>query len=395
MIAGKQLEQVSAFERTLAVERAHLMRWCMRLVGDRDVAEDLVQETLSAAWRSKRRPAHEQEYPAWLAGIARNICRSWLRSHRRETARRITLLHPEHDPDPIDGLESHPADTLDLETLLEREELIELLERALALLPATTRALLLAKYIEDFPLAEIAARLRLSESAAASRLQRGKAALRHVLTTQLRQETQDYGLVPQAEGIWNETRIWCPDCGQQRLLAQLEPGTGMFLLRCQGCFDHTPVNMAHWMSTDLFQGTSSYRVALSRLSAWGHRYYRQGLATGTVACVTCGRTAPMRPARAEELPWSYQSIQCVQARCPSCGTRVLAGATGLLLCHPAVQQFWRAHPRLQTLPERPLEHEGRPAYLSSFVSLRESAQLDLIWDRETCALLTIAGEPQA
>src|SRR5262249_43210229 len=147
-------------------------------------------------------------------------------------------------------------------------------------------------------------------------LQRGKAALRHVLTTQMRQETLDYGLALPEAGIWNETRIWCPGCGQQRLVAQLEPGAGSFLLRCPYCFDRTPVNMAHWMNHELFQGTSSYRVALSRLSAWGHHYYRQGLATGTAACVTCGRTVAMRPARAEELPGAYQTIQCVQARCP-------------------------------------------------------------------------------
>lgn len=385
MIAREQLEQAAALERVLAAERARLMRWCIRLVGNRDSAEDLVQETLSAAWRSKRWPAREQEYPAWLAGIARNLCRSWLRSRRREAAQHVTLLHPE-------TAEERVVDTLDLESLLERGELIELLERALGLLPPTTRALLLAKYIEEFPLAEIAARLKMSESAAASRLLRGKATLRHVLTTELRQDMREYGLVPQEDGsAWNETRIWCPACAKQRLLAQLDPETGAFLLRCPCCFDRTPVNMAHWVDRDLFQGTSSYRVALSRLSARGHRYYRQALATGAATCVACGRAAQAYPATSSEaLPAPLQGMRCIRVVCQHCGTTALAGVSGLALCHPQVQQFWRAHPRMHTLPERPLEYEGRLAYLTRFLSKTDSATLDVISDRETCEILTIA-----
>jgi hypothetical protein len=103
----------------------------------------------------------------------------------------------------------------------------------------------------------------------------------------------------------------------------------------------------------------------------------------------CGQTAQVRPARAEELPAALQAMQCVQVRCPSCGTRALAGTTGLLLCHPAAQQFWRAHSRIQTLPERPLEYEGRPAYLTSFRSRTDNASLDLISDRESYEVLAL------
>jgi RNA polymerase sigma-70 factor (ECF subfamily) len=394
MLAGEQLENVTAFERIMAAERARLLRWCLRLVGDRETAEDLVQETLSAAWRSTRRPALEQEYPAWLAGIARNLCRAWLRSQRREAARHIRLLVPEPEAEPGQDSSADLADTLDLETLLERKELIDLLERALALLPPATRALLLAKYIEEFPLSEIAARLRISEGAAASRLARGKVALRHVLATNLSQETSAYGLAPLKTGAWSETSIWCPGCGQRRLLAQLSPETGAFLLRCPCCFSKLPVNMAHWNDQGMFQGTTSYRTALSRLSAWGHHYYHQGLAAGTARCTGCGQVAPARMAQEEDVPEPFRAMRCIVVRCSACGRIAITGATGLILCHPQVQQFWRARPRLQTLPERSLEHQGRPAYLTSFASLRDSARLDVLWDRETCAILTIAGGPQ-
>jgi hypothetical protein len=234
----------------------------------------------------------------------------------------------------------------------------------------------------------------MSESAAASRLLRGKAALRHVLTTQLRQEMRDYGLVPREDNAaWNETRIWCPCCGQHYLQGQLISETGTFRLRCPLCSGR--IEMAHLIGQSMFADTSSYRVALSRLSAWGHRYYRQGLATGTTACVSCGQAAQVYPAATGALPPPLQGLRCIRVVCQHCGTTALAGASGLALCHPEVQQFWRAHPRMQTLPDRSLEYEGRPAMLTRFLSKTDSAALDVISDRETCEILTIAGGPRA
>ena len=76
-------------EQLFAEARADLVRWCTSFVGNRDSAEDLVQETLSIAWRSTRRPPHVSEFRAWLMGIARNVCLMWLRSQRRELAHRL------------------------------------------------------------------------------------------------------------------------------------------------------------------------------------------------------------------------------------------------------------------------------------------------------------------
>lgn len=59
-------------------ERARLVRLCSALIGDHAAAEDLAQEALLQAWRSRdtlRNPASRQQ---WLSGIARNVCRHWL-----------------------------------------------------------------------------------------------------------------------------------------------------------------------------------------------------------------------------------------------------------------------------------------------------------------------------
>ena len=207
-------------EGALHSERARLVRWCAYLTGNLAVAEDLAQETCAAAWRSAGRPERAEEYGAWLAGIARNICRSWRRSQLRESSR-VAFTAPD-EAGAIDHIDELALDTADLAELVERQELALLLDHALAYLPAETRQALVAKYIEEAPLAEVAARMGMSESALAARLHRGKQALRHVFATELRDEAVSFGLVPAEDDGWRETRIWCPACGARRFVGRLD-----------------------------------------------------------------------------------------------------------------------------------------------------------------------------
>src|SRR5690348_11793907 len=77
---------------------------------------------------------------------------------------------------------------------------------------------LIERYVEAWPLAEVAARLGMSEGAVAARLHRGKLTLRRILATDLRADAASYGLVSPDGDTWQPTRIWCPDCGTHRLL---------------------------------------------------------------------------------------------------------------------------------------------------------------------------------
>jgi len=372
--------------QVMRAQRTDLLRWCIHLVGDADVAEDLVQETLTAAWRSLRRPARSEEYPAWLAGIARNVCWSWKRRQRRESLRLVPLVDGEIPP------EANPTvveSQLHFEIDLEREELALLLDRALAQLPADTREALIRKYIDESPLAEIAARLGLTAGATAARLHRGKLALRRIFTTTLRAEAASYGLIGSEDEEWRQTRIWCPSCGAQRLLGRLASDDGLLMLRCPGCFGRSHTNLASWTDRALFQGMKSYRSSLSRLSRYAHGYYRRGLANGMACCVRCGHEAPVRRAHANELPHNVEEIAGIIIHCPGCKRTALTGLNGLLLCHPQVQQFWRAHPRIVTAPSQKITVDGRAATLTRFAARTEAAWLEVVSDWETLETLRI------
>ncbi len=81
------VEEVSQF--VSPEERVQLVRLCAVLVGDREVAEDLAQETLLEVWRHKHALRDQTRRTSWLSSIARNVCLRWLRERRRDTAHLI------------------------------------------------------------------------------------------------------------------------------------------------------------------------------------------------------------------------------------------------------------------------------------------------------------------
>src|SRR5690348_13011858 len=181
-----------AFEAALRAERARLVRLCARITGDVDAAEDLAQETLMEAWRALGRLRDPDGLSPWLAAIARNVCLRWARERGRELAQWAeTAASPDGAPLALDDL---PDGDEDVSVELERGELAELLDRALALLPGETRAALVESYLYERPRGELAARLGLSEGALRVRLHRGRLALRHALATVLRAEAVALGI---------------------------------------------------------------------------------------------------------------------------------------------------------------------------------------------------------
>src|SRR4051812_14155388 len=71
------------FDATLIEQAGPLTRRLTRMVGDRETAEDLRQETLARAWRSAPRAAQPPVLRAWLHRTATNLALDELRRRRR------------------------------------------------------------------------------------------------------------------------------------------------------------------------------------------------------------------------------------------------------------------------------------------------------------------------
>lgn len=372
-------------------ERAHLVRLCALLTGDGEAAEDLVQETLLEAWRVAARLGDPSGRVVWLSAIARNVCRRWLRRRGRERDH-LVLSPPVAEAVAAPLPDELPGDG-DVEMDVERGELAALLDRALALLPPLTRTLLVEKYIQEAPQAEIAARRGLSEGAVELRLHRGKQVLRRLLEQDLHAEAAAYGIGSQDASSVQSTRLWCPFCGQQRLRASLDPTDGAVAFRCPACSSLPRENVVSTGQAALVRGVRSHRVILSRQLKALHRTRGDALHTGVGVCLTCGQTgsvhrvAPTRDGHAPRVPAGIYvfCVHCSPATPPLPWFSRAASA----LCLPATQRFWREHPRMSLLPDRPLTYQGEPAVLTRYRSVASQATLAIISGRDTFDILSV------
>jgi len=384
-------------------ERRRLLRLCTAITHNGEVAEDLVQETLVEAWRheqSLRDPVHRSQ---WLSGIARHVAQRWLRRIGREATHLMSLDHEQVNTN-LDTLEND----FDVEVELERKELVELLDRAMALLSAEARAILVKRYIDESPLSDIATQLDMSTGAVTMRLQRGKLALRRILLTTLRHEFASYIIPTTSVDDWEETPLWCHICGHHRLRGKRSPNEGKLLLTCPAChyanFNHVP----------FLRGVQGYKPLYRRLVIWANQYYSSGLRAGIIPCVRCGRTLPVLISRIADLPeWvlarervmiqedapnpflsKQEQVVCIP--CPICQISCTTSLEELALGIPAGWAFMQSHPRIRALPIQVVHAEGRPALVTRFASLTDRATFAAIFDATTYQVIrTIGGSADA
>jgi RNA polymerase sigma-70 factor (ECF subfamily) len=139
-----------------------LRRYARGLTGDRDRADDLVQDTLERAWARFSLWQKRGELRAWLFGIMHNHFVDRLRAQR---------ARPEDAAgDEIPELPQRP-------TQADRLELRDL-DRSLQRLPAEQREVLLLAGVEELSYREIALALGVPMGTVMSRLSRGRERLR-------------------------------------------------------------------------------------------------------------------------------------------------------------------------------------------------------------------------
>jgi RNA polymerase sigma-70 factor, ECF subfamily len=165
--------------------RHELQLHCYRIVGSTQDAEDLVQETLLAAWRGLDQFSGQSSIRAWLYRIATNRCIDALRTSRRRPQPMTELPQPSRVSEPI-WLEPYPDALLDgiaddapgPHARYEAKEATALAFVAgLQHLPAHQRAVLVLRDVLGFGAGEVAEILDTTETAANSLLRRARTAL--------------------------------------------------------------------------------------------------------------------------------------------------------------------------------------------------------------------------
>lgn len=381
-------EEELDFETALADERPRLVRLCAWFAGSREAAEDLAQETLIAAWKSRDRLISFDKLKPWTSAIARNICLNWSRGHYREQAHLVYSIDSMEEPS-----EDELQDETSLELELDRYELATLLDRALSLLPTETAQMLVEHYIKESSHAEIAERMRIKPGTVAVRLQRGKLTLQRLLRTTLQAESASFGLAQMGGPEWQETNIWCPWCGQARLLGKFQKNE-MFALRCPKCDPHPESIMAGLDLTkpyhaSLLGNTKTYKPAYSRLLRAFTPLYQLALKSHTAPCLACGGQIEVIVEYGKQTHKRSHKFSQITLYCPGCGWSSNKSLSGLVIALPEAQRFWREYPRMKTLPTQEIEVQGSRAFLTRLQSVTGNAELTVISKRDTFELIEV------
>jgi putative glutamine amidotransferase len=201
-----RLKGVISFDALLQQQAEPLTRRLTRLLGDRDLAEDALQEALARAWRSAPRDLEPARLQAWLHRTARNAAVDELRRRRRRSEL------PLHD---AAAVATGPDDG-------ERRRAVA---AALAALTPHARMLLLLRYEAGLSLAEVGALLDVSEDAARKRVARAKAAFRDALRDAERVDDRPTVVVLMGRDDPEAYRRWLGAAGARtRVVDRDQPG---------------------------------------------------------------------------------------------------------------------------------------------------------------------------
>ena len=148
------------------------------MVGQRELAEDLAQETFVKAFRALDRHDPERKPSAWILRIANNAALDYVRRKRPDSTRSPLTLTPgyiERRAMPTPTPRGTPTGNTDL------REFTAALKRALRRLRPEYRRCLVLRYVEHRSYAEIARIMNLPVSTVGTNLQRAREELKGML----------------------------------------------------------------------------------------------------------------------------------------------------------------------------------------------------------------------
>ena len=152
-----------------------------RILNDRHLAEDAVQESLTSAYRSFGQ-FRGDNLRGWLMRIVTNSCRDMLRASRSRPS--VPLDPVATEPDSDDGAlaaANLPSDQESPEEFAERGELRRTIVVGLDSLPEERKMAILLVDVEGFSYEETATALNCSVGTVKSRISRGRRELRDFL----------------------------------------------------------------------------------------------------------------------------------------------------------------------------------------------------------------------
>src|SRR5947208_1152199 len=181
--------ETGAFERMLERFEAPLFNYAHGILDNAFDAQEVVQDAMMRAHRALTRQYDEARVSAlalrpWLFRTVRNLCLNKRRSKKSALEQPLEAFD-DGRLGPFVHVEG---------SSLERKEELELLRRAMSLLPADARELIVLRFMEEMSYAEIAKTIGTSEASLRGKVFRSLRLLRDALEKRMSQKGVAYAM---------------------------------------------------------------------------------------------------------------------------------------------------------------------------------------------------------
>jgi len=173
LVARAQADDMDAFAELVRRYQGPVMRFCHRMTGSAQDAEEIAQDSFVRLHRHLRRLAPRAKFSTFLFGVARNLTLNFLRDAKRHGRGGAEALETEA-PVPDNSLRPDRAARL--------QEMESMIGRGIALLSPEHREILVLREVNGMDYDAIAGVLKCRKGTVKSRLARAREQLRdHVL----------------------------------------------------------------------------------------------------------------------------------------------------------------------------------------------------------------------
>ncbi len=164
-----QAGEVRAFEILLTRHRRPVYNFVLRFVGDKETAEDLLQETFMRVIKGADAYKRQAKFTTWLYTIARNLCvdQTRRRKHRRHASLDAPMSADEESGTLLDVI---PSKEMGSDRKTVNKELNARMQGAIAALGEEQREVFLMREFLDMPFKQIADVVGVPENTVKSRM---------------------------------------------------------------------------------------------------------------------------------------------------------------------------------------------------------------------------------
>ena len=175
LIASFQNGNEQAYIELVRRYRDRLMTFVFRFVGDMELSEDIVQDTMLKVYTHKHYYKEIAKFSTWIYTIAGNLAKTELRKRKR---RKVTLLSQMNTDDRKYEI---PSTELQSEDIVQGEYAERYIQKAILQLPLHFRTVVILRDIQELSYEEISKIVNVPLGTVKSRINRARLQLQQTL----------------------------------------------------------------------------------------------------------------------------------------------------------------------------------------------------------------------